>query len=351
MDNPWRNEAEPGQTISATDWYQVRDMIHSFSQISAASPICLEKTPTGGVHFYLSDLTTTSSGGYDTIQDEGSSLTQRTILNFIGPYVAAVDNGGSTRTDVTVGYALSAKAASFTASATVATVYQVSVAAGDVVCTLPLANTAPNGQTVTVRMTANATASANKITFAASGGDTIDTPVAILYLVGDVVTYMSDGVNKWILMVDGRKEHSCIVGKNAAQNIANATPTLVTWDASAPATFYNPASLFAIASPTRITIKRAGVYAVTAATEWFFANAVGLRQLAITHTNVINVLVFTITNIVPAVAGGGDTQQQVTGLFNAAVGDYFTITATQSSGGNLSLATGNSRFSLNWMGN
>lgn len=40
--------------------------------------------------------------GYTTIQDEGSGLTQRTTLNFIGNAVSAVDNAGSTRTDVTI---------------------------------------------------------------------------------------------------------------------------------------------------------------------------------------------------------------------------------------------------------
>jgi len=41
-------------------------------------------------------------GGYATVADEGSSLTQRATLNIIGRNVAAVDNAGSSRTDVTV---------------------------------------------------------------------------------------------------------------------------------------------------------------------------------------------------------------------------------------------------------
>jgi hypothetical protein len=45
-----------------------------------------------------------SGGGsaYNVVQEEGSSLTARTILNFIGAGITAVDNGGSTRTDVTI---------------------------------------------------------------------------------------------------------------------------------------------------------------------------------------------------------------------------------------------------------
>lgn len=40
--------------------------------------------------------------GYATIADEGSSLTARTTLNFIGSSVTAADNSGSSRTDVTI---------------------------------------------------------------------------------------------------------------------------------------------------------------------------------------------------------------------------------------------------------
>lgn len=40
--------------------------------------------------------------GYQTIKDEGSSLTQRTILNFTGAGVTCVDNAGATRTDCTI---------------------------------------------------------------------------------------------------------------------------------------------------------------------------------------------------------------------------------------------------------
>lgn len=43
-----------------------------------------------------------SGGGYATIAEEGSNLTARTTMNFIGRPVTAVDNAGSTRTDVTV---------------------------------------------------------------------------------------------------------------------------------------------------------------------------------------------------------------------------------------------------------
>lgn len=41
-------------------------------------------------------------GGYDTVLEEGSSLTQRSSLNFIGAGITAADNSGSSRTDVSL---------------------------------------------------------------------------------------------------------------------------------------------------------------------------------------------------------------------------------------------------------
>jgi len=44
----------------------------------------------------------TISQAYQTIMDEGSNLTQRNKLNFIGSTVSCVDNSGATRTDCTI---------------------------------------------------------------------------------------------------------------------------------------------------------------------------------------------------------------------------------------------------------
>jgi hypothetical protein len=50
-----------------------------------------------------------SASAYITVEDEGTPLTARQIINFKGMAVSAADNGGSSRTDVTV----SAPATSF----------------------------------------------------------------------------------------------------------------------------------------------------------------------------------------------------------------------------------------------
>lgn len=44
----------------------------------------------------------TGSTGYATVAEEGSALTQRATVNFIGRSVTAADNSGSSRTDVTI---------------------------------------------------------------------------------------------------------------------------------------------------------------------------------------------------------------------------------------------------------
>ena len=55
-------------------------------------------------------------GGYTTVQDEGSNLTARSKINFIGSGITCVDNSGSTRTDCTVSTSSSCNAGSGTPS-------------------------------------------------------------------------------------------------------------------------------------------------------------------------------------------------------------------------------------------
>lgn len=47
-------------------------------------------------------ITVSGGSGYATIQDEGSSLTQRATVNFIGASISCVDNAGATKTDCTI---------------------------------------------------------------------------------------------------------------------------------------------------------------------------------------------------------------------------------------------------------
>lgn len=55
-------------------------------------------------------IAATGTGDYDTIQEEGTSLTQRSTMNFIGSGITAVDNVGNTRTDISLDSDLNALA-------------------------------------------------------------------------------------------------------------------------------------------------------------------------------------------------------------------------------------------------
>jgi len=59
-------------------------------------------TPTRNTLAYLSDLSSFITQGYQTIQEEGTALTQRSILNFIGSGITATDDGTNSKTDITL---------------------------------------------------------------------------------------------------------------------------------------------------------------------------------------------------------------------------------------------------------
>lgn len=94
--------------------------------------------------FELVEQTGGVGGGYATIQEEGSGLTQRTTVNFVGGGITAADDAGNTRTNVTLDATLNALAAhntnglltqtaadTFTGRTITGTANQISVSNGD----------------------------------------------------------------------------------------------------------------------------------------------------------------------------------------------------------------------------
>lgn len=65
-----------------------------------ADGLCLKAN--SGTATGLEWNTCAASGAYATVQDEASSLTQRSTLNFTGAGISCVDNAGASRTDCTV---------------------------------------------------------------------------------------------------------------------------------------------------------------------------------------------------------------------------------------------------------
>jgi hypothetical protein len=68
---------------------------------SQTSGRCVEIDANGN-HVQASGACGIAGSGYGTIQEEGSNLTARTTMNFIGPQVTAADDSGNSRTNITV---------------------------------------------------------------------------------------------------------------------------------------------------------------------------------------------------------------------------------------------------------
>ena len=64
----------------------------------------------------LTTLTAATTAGYATVQEEGSTLIQRTTINFVGTGITATDNVGLAKTDVTLDATLNSLAALGTAA-------------------------------------------------------------------------------------------------------------------------------------------------------------------------------------------------------------------------------------------
>ncbi|MFA6318611.1 MAG: hypothetical protein WC943_14475, partial [Elusimicrobiota bacterium] len=71
---------------------------------TASNGMMYYNASTGKLRYYSSGWNElgVSGAGYATVQDEGGALTQRAILNFTGAGIAAADNLGNTRTDITL---------------------------------------------------------------------------------------------------------------------------------------------------------------------------------------------------------------------------------------------------------
>jgi len=90
---------------AATSPLTTKGDLYTFTSVDArlavgTDGLCLKSnsaTATG-----LEWNTCSATSAYSTVQDEGSALTQRGTINFIGTGVSCVDNAGSTRTDCTV---------------------------------------------------------------------------------------------------------------------------------------------------------------------------------------------------------------------------------------------------------
>lgn len=145
------------------------------------------------------DLISSGGGGYDTIQEEGSGLTQRTKFNIIGDMLTAADDAGNTRTNITLNPILDelpqvetrTSSASITTSSP--TTQLINTTSASVTLTLPSAASSANKKFTFKRITS----SSNSCTISRTGSDTIDGATSVALTLGQTITIQSDGSTMW----------------------------------------------------------------------------------------------------------------------------------------------------------
>ena len=141
---------------------------------------------------------------------------------------------------------------------------------------------------------------------------------------------------KWAAAASGSTFAGCSMYNSSSYTIANATNTNLTFNTE----LYDTDAYHSTSTNTdRITIPsgKAGKYLITAAFAWE-GNSSGERSLRLMKNN------STTDNYNRVWAGfgnaAGNTTMVISRIVDAAEGDYFTLRAYQSSGGNLTLYSG-----------
>lgn len=135
---------------------------------------------------------TAGAGGYATVQEEGSGLTGRSTLNFIGSGITATDDAPNSRTNVTIAAFLN----------TLATAGTVGLASGNISGTLAVGNGGTGATTLTGLLQGNGTGAFTAIGNSSTVGQVLRVTGASTYAWGaldladtDAVTGVLDEVN------------------------------------------------------------------------------------------------------------------------------------------------------------
>ena len=95
----------------AISWPQGRRQLSGRVQASVIDVILSGGLTGANLQEVLENLSVSGGSGYSQAQEEGSNLTKRGTINFVGAGLTAADNAGQSRTDVTIHALLSAMAA------------------------------------------------------------------------------------------------------------------------------------------------------------------------------------------------------------------------------------------------
>ena len=131
----------------------------------------------------------------DRVQDEGTDLSKRKKINFIGSSISCVDNSDNSRTNCTLSPAIVTATATFTADANDLVILSSATAASFTI-NLPAAADV-SGQVYHIK---KIDSSANTITVDANGSETIDgATTAVLTTQYESIQIVCDGTEWWIL--------------------------------------------------------------------------------------------------------------------------------------------------------
>ena len=130
----------------------------------------------------------------------------------------------------------------------------------------------------------------------------------------------------------------CRIYNTNTQSISNNLETLLNYNTA----ISNVGGMYNINSPTRVTIKKAGIYLVNLTVD-FATNSIGLRYASIKLNNNNRI---SESSGMAVTEGGFGTPIKLTVLREFAINDYIEATVIQRSGGGLNVTGNIDRFSF-----
>lgn len=153
------------------------------------------------------------------------------------------------------------------------------------------------------------------------------TPNGVPYPLGtDRVMDGDDAIHNLAQWLDDALNTRCRLSLSANINVADSTGVILPWGVED----VDPMDLHStVTNPSRITIKRAGRYRVMTSVSFSSSGAGGYRRIQLARNGIANIV--GQTHVAP-LAVSQFTNATIVQTVLAAVGDYFEIQVTQTSG-------------------